>query len=59
MDRPSEAWVADVAYVPAAEGWLYLIGTLDLGKLTHDPSLLHASFMIRQTQPSQSREKTG
>jgi transposase InsO family protein len=28
---PDEAWVADITYVPTAEGWLYLACVLDLG----------------------------
>ncbi|WP_217704264.1 IS3 family transposase [Piscinibacter koreensis] len=28
--RPDEAWVADITYVPTAEGWLYLACVLDL-----------------------------
>ena len=28
--RPDEVWVADITYVPTAEGWLYVAGVLDL-----------------------------
>ena len=27
---PNQVWVADITYVPTAEGWLYLAGVLDL-----------------------------
>jgi putative transposase len=29
-DRPNEAWVADLTYVPTEEGWLYLAAIMDL-----------------------------
>ena len=29
--KPDQAWVADITYVPTAEGWLYLACVLDLG----------------------------
>ena len=29
-DRPDQKWVADITYIPTAEGWLYLAGVLDL-----------------------------
>ena len=29
-DGPNQVWVADITYVPTAEGWLYLAGVLDL-----------------------------
>ena len=28
--KPNEKWVADITYIPTAEGWLYLAGVLDL-----------------------------
>ncbi len=28
--RPNEKWLADITYVPTAEGWLYLAAVLDL-----------------------------
>ena len=28
--RPNEKWVADITYIPTAEGWLYLAAVLDL-----------------------------
>lgn len=28
--RPDEVWVADITYVPTAEGWLYLAAVMDL-----------------------------
>lgn len=28
--RPDQAWVADITYVPTAEGWLYLAAVMDL-----------------------------
>lgn len=28
--RPNQVWVADITYIPTAEGWLYLAGVLDL-----------------------------
>jgi putative transposase len=28
--RPNEAWVSDITYIPTEEGWLYLATTLDL-----------------------------
>ena len=28
--RPNEKWLADITYIPTAEGWLYLAGVLDL-----------------------------
>jgi len=29
-DRPNQKWVADITYIPTAEGWLYLACVLDL-----------------------------
>ena len=29
-DRPDQIWLADITYIPAAEGWLYLAVILDL-----------------------------
>jgi len=29
--RPDEVWVADITYLPTAEGWLYLAAVMDLG----------------------------
>ena len=29
-DKPDQKWVADITYIPTAEGWLYLAGVLDL-----------------------------
>jgi putative transposase len=29
-DHPNQKWVADITYVPTAEGWLYLAAILDL-----------------------------
>lgn len=29
-ERPDQAWVADITYIPTAEGWLYLAAVLDL-----------------------------
>lgn len=29
-DRPNQVWLADISYVPTAEGWLYLAAVLDL-----------------------------
>ena len=29
-DRPNAKWVADITYIPTAEGWLYLAGLMDL-----------------------------
>ena len=29
-DRPDTTWVADITYVPTAEGWLYLAAVIDL-----------------------------
>ena len=28
--RPNEVWLADISYIPTAEGWLYLAVVLDL-----------------------------
>ena len=28
--RTDEVWVADITYVPTAEGWLFLAGVMDL-----------------------------
>jgi putative transposase len=28
--RPNEKWLADITYIPTAEGWLYLAGVMDL-----------------------------
>jgi len=28
--KPNEAWVADITYIPTAEGWLYLAAIMDL-----------------------------
>lgn len=30
VNGPNQVWVADITYVPTAEGWLYLAGVLDL-----------------------------
>jgi transposase InsO family protein len=29
-DRPNQKWLADITYIPTAEGWLYLAAILDL-----------------------------
>lgn len=29
-EKPNQKWVADITYIPTAEGWLYLAGVLDL-----------------------------
>ena len=29
-DRPNDAWVADITYIPTEEGWLYLAAIMDL-----------------------------
>jgi transposase InsO family protein len=29
-DRPDQVWLADITYIPAGEGWLYLAVVLDL-----------------------------
>jgi putative transposase len=29
-ERPDQAWVADITFIPTAEGWLYLAAVLDL-----------------------------
>lgn len=29
-ERPNEAWVADITYIPTEEGWLYLAAIMDL-----------------------------
>ena len=29
-ERPNQAWVTDLTYVPTAEGWLYVVTVLDL-----------------------------
>lgn len=29
-DQPNQKWVADITFIPTAEGWLYLAGVLDL-----------------------------
>jgi transposase InsO family protein len=29
-ERPNQAWVCDITYIPTAEGWLYLAGHKDL-----------------------------
>jgi len=29
-DQPNQKWVADITYIPTAEGWLYLAGVVDL-----------------------------
>jgi transposase InsO family protein len=28
-ERPNQVWVADITYIPTAEGWLYLAALLD------------------------------
>ena len=28
--KPNQKWVADITYIPTAEGWLYLAGVMDL-----------------------------
>ena len=28
-ERPNQAWVSDITYIPIYEGWLYLSGVLD------------------------------
>lgn len=30
ITAPNQVWVADITYVPTAEGWLYLAGVMDL-----------------------------
>lgn len=29
-EKPNQKWVADITYIPTAEGWLYVAGVLDL-----------------------------
>lgn len=60
--RPNEVWVADITYIPTAEGWLYLAGILDLFSRrivgwamdqSPDTSLVLRSWTmaVRQRQP--------
>jgi putative transposase len=30
VDQPNKVWVADITYIPTAEGWLYLASVMDL-----------------------------
>jgi transposase InsO family protein len=30
QERPNQAWVSDITYIPTREGWLYLVCVLDL-----------------------------
>jgi len=30
VDVPNHSWVADITYIPVAEGWLYLAAIMDL-----------------------------
>src|SRR5215208_3834246 len=30
-ERPDQVWLADVSYIPTAEGWLYLAAIKDMG----------------------------
>lgn len=34
--EPNRVWLADITYLPTAEGWLYLAAVLDLAKPAHD-----------------------
>lgn len=42
-DRPNRVWVADITFVPTAEGWLYVAGVLD----RHSRRLLGLGFSAR------------
>lgn len=42
-DRPDRVWVADITFVPTAEGWLYVAGVLD----RHSRRLLGLGFGAR------------
>jgi hypothetical protein len=39
--HPDQKWLADITYVPTAEGWLYLAVVLDLPKVAPDCGLGH------------------
>jgi transposase InsO family protein len=30
VDKPNQAWAADITYIPTGEGWLYLAAVMDL-----------------------------
>jgi len=53
-DRPNQAWVSDITYIPTDEGWLYLASTMDLfSRLIVGWSMsstLHADVVINALQ---------
>ncbi len=53
-ERPNQAWVSDITYIPTDEGWLYLASTMDLfSRLIVGWSMsatLHADVVINALQ---------
>jgi putative transposase len=62
-DRPNEAWVADITFIPTEEGWLYLATEMDLysrrivgwamsDRMTSDLVIQALAMALKQRRPA-------